>query len=99
MVAGKVCCGFFQELVLHLQFPGLPLELAQPRALANGKRRLFAGMLTAVDARPVSAGAFGDAAALLPSGTLACRPVPPLLRLLPSSSCVALLVAGRFIPP
>src|SRR5258708_24902215 len=68
MVAGKVCCGFFQELVLHLQFPGLPLELAQPRALANGKRRLFAGMLTAVDAHPVAEGAFVDTELLRHSG-------------------------------
>src|SRR6266516_229325 len=31
MVAGEVCRGFFQELKLHLQLPGLPLELAAVR--------------------------------------------------------------------
>src|SRR5260221_3158494 len=49
MVAGEVCCGFFQELVFHLQFPGFPLELAQPRALAHGQRRFLARMPTAGD--------------------------------------------------
>jgi hypothetical protein len=48
MVAGEVCCGFFHELKLHLQFPGFPFELAQPRAFADGQRRFLAGMLTAV---------------------------------------------------
>ena len=48
MIFGKVRGGFFQELVFHLQFPGFPLELAQPRAFADGQRRLFAGMLTAI---------------------------------------------------
>jgi hypothetical protein len=36
MVAGEVCGGFFQELILHLQFPGFPFELAQSRSLAHG---------------------------------------------------------------
>jgi hypothetical protein len=60
MVAGEVCCGFFQELVFHLQFPGFPLELAQPRTLTHGQRRFFAGMLTAIDAHPVAEGTFVD---------------------------------------
>ena len=60
MVAGEVCRGFFQELKLHLLFAGFPLELAQPRAFAYGQRRLFAGMLTAVYADPVTEGAFVD---------------------------------------
>jgi len=58
MVAGEVRRGFFQELVLHLQFPVFPLELAQPRPLGKGRRRLFAGMLTAVDAHPVTQSSF-----------------------------------------
>src|ERR1035441_2593493 len=62
MVAGKICCGFFQELKLHLLFPGFPLELAQPRSLIHGKRRLLAGMLTAVGAHPVT-----DVPSLIPS--------------------------------
>jgi len=36
MIFGKVRCGFFQELVFHLQFPGFPFEFAQPRAFAGG---------------------------------------------------------------
>jgi len=54
MVAGEVRRGFFQELELHLLFPGFPLELAQPRALIHSQRRLLAGMLTAVGAHPVT---------------------------------------------
>ena len=42
MVAGEVCCGFFHELKLHLQFPGFPLELAQPRSFIHGQRGFFA---------------------------------------------------------
>ena len=58
MIFGKVRCGFFQELVFHLQFPRFPLKLAQPRALINSQRRFLAGVLTAVYANPVSEGAF-----------------------------------------
>ena len=58
MVAGEVRRGFFQEVVLHLQFPVFPLDLAQPRAVTRGKRRLLASMLTAVYANPVPQGAF-----------------------------------------
>jgi hypothetical protein len=61
MLAGKVRCGFFQELVLHLEFPGFPLKLAQPCPLAHGERRLLAGMVTAVYGNPVAQGAFIDA--------------------------------------
>src|ERR1022692_1298266 len=68
MVACEVCCGFFQELELHLLFPGFPLELAQPRSLIHGERRFFAGMLTAVDAHPVTEGAFVDTELLRYSG-------------------------------
>ena len=60
MVAGEVCRGFFQELKLHLLFPGFPLELTQPCSLIHSQRRFFAGMLTAVDAHPVTEGAFVD---------------------------------------
>ena len=60
MIFGKVRCGFFQELVFHLQFPRFPLKLAQPRALINSQRRFLAGVLTAVYANPVSEGAFVD---------------------------------------
>src|SRR6266513_2929182 len=68
MVAGEVCCGFFHELKLHLQFPGLPLELTQSRALTHGQRRFLAGVLTAVYANPVSEGAFVDTELLRHSG-------------------------------
>ena len=68
MVAGKICCGFFQELKLHLLFPGFPLELAQPRSLIHGKRRLLVGMLTAVGAHPVTECAFVDSELLGYSG-------------------------------
>src|SRR5436190_11526353 len=53
MVAGEVCCGFFHELKLHLEFPGFPLELAQSCALTHGQRRFLADVLTAVYANPV----------------------------------------------
>src|SRR6266849_3992996 len=68
MVAGEVCRGFFQELELHFLFPGFPLELAQPRALIHGQRRLFAGMLTAVGCHPVTEGAFVDTELLRHAG-------------------------------
>jgi hypothetical protein len=73
MVAGEVCCGFFQEPVFHLQFPGFPLELAQPRALTHGQRWFFAGMLTAIDAHPVTEGTFVDTELLRYSGNRARR--------------------------
>ena len=60
MIAGEVCCGFFQELKLHPLFPGLPLELAQPRALLHGQRRFLVGMLTAAGAHPATEGTFVD---------------------------------------
>ena len=60
MVAGEVCCGFFQELVFHLQVPGFPLKLAQPRTLTHRQRRFFTGMLTAVNIHPVTEGTFVD---------------------------------------
>jgi hypothetical protein len=63
----------FQELVLHLQFPGLPLELTQPRALTHGKRRFLAGMLTAIGANPVTEGAFVDSELLRYPGNRARR--------------------------
>ncbi len=65
--------GFFQELKLHLLFPGLPLKLAQPRSLIHGQRRLFAGVLTAIDAHPVTEGAFVDSELLCHSGNRARR--------------------------
>jgi hypothetical protein len=34
---------FFQELKLHLQFPGFPFEFVQPRAFLYGYGRLFQG--------------------------------------------------------
>src|SRR5712691_405386 len=73
MVAGEVRGCFFQELVFHLQFPGFPFELAQPRALIHGQRRLFAGMLTAVGAHPVTEGPFVDTELLCHSGDRARR--------------------------
>src|SRR6266536_1965179 len=68
MVAGEVCCGFFQELKLHLLFPVFPLELAQPRSFIHGNRRFFAGVLTAVDTHPVTECAFVDSELLGYSG-------------------------------
>src|SRR6266567_1954086 len=73
MVAGEVRGCFFQELVFHLQFPGLPFELAQPRALIHGERRLFTGMLTAVGGHPVTEGSFVDTELLCHSGDRARR--------------------------
>src|SRR4249919_3084388 len=73
MVAGEVCCGFFHELKLHLQFPGFPFELAQPCTFADGQRRFLAGVLTAVYANPVSEGAFVDTELLRHSGDRARR--------------------------
>lgn len=52
MLAGKVCRGFFQEFVFHLQFPVFPLDLAQTRAFAHGERRFLAGVVTAVGGNP-----------------------------------------------
>src|SRR5690348_2141465 len=69
MVAGEVCCGFFHELKLHLQLPGFPFELAQPRAFADGQRRF----LTAVYANPVTQGAFVNTELLRHSGDRARR--------------------------
>ena len=57
MVSGKVRCGFFQELIFHLQFPGFPFEPDRARSFTV-KRRFLAGMFTAVDANPVTEGAF-----------------------------------------
>src|SRR5713101_3833182 len=65
--------GFFQELKLHLQFPGFPFELAQPRALIHGQRRFLAGVLTAVNAHPVTECAFVDSELLCNSGDRARR--------------------------
>src|SRR5580700_6815480 len=53
MVAGEVRRGFFQEVVLHLQFPVFPFDLTQTRAVGHGKRRLLAGMLTTVNGDPI----------------------------------------------
>jgi hypothetical protein len=71
MVAGEVCCGFFQELVFHLQFPGFPLEFPQPRTVTHGQRRFFAGMLTAIDTHPVTEGTLVDTELLRYSGNRA----------------------------
>src|SRR6266568_6385786 len=73
MVAGEVCRGFFQELKLHLQLPGLPLELAEPRALIHGQRRFLAGVLTAVGVHPVAEGAFVNTEILRHPGNRARR--------------------------
>src|ERR1700738_489398 len=60
MILGKVCCGFFQELHLHAQFPVLALDLAQPGAVANAERWFLAGMFTAVSVDPITKGALVD---------------------------------------
>jgi hypothetical protein len=62
MVAGEVCCGFFHELKLHLEFPGFPLELAQPRPLIEGQRRLFPNA-SGFKAKRLGAGFVSDCAA------------------------------------
>src|SRR5450755_1338821 len=97
MISGKVRCGFFQELVLHLQFPGFPLELAQSRALAHGWRRLFAGMLTAIGARPVTEGAFVDTELLSHSGNRARRLDHHLHSLIPEFGREALLRSRQLL--
>ena len=58
MIFGKVRCGFFQELVFHLQFPIFLLKLTQARPLAKGQGRFLAGVLTAVGTNPISEGTF-----------------------------------------
>ena len=52
MVAAKYA-RLFSEFKLHLRFPIFPLELAKPRPLVHGRRRLLAGMLTAIGGHPV----------------------------------------------
>src|SRR6266481_115390 len=68
MIPGKVRCGFFQEIVLHLQLAGFPFELAQPRPLTQGQRRLLARMITAVSGHPVTEGTFVDSKLLSHAG-------------------------------
>src|ERR1039457_769575 len=53
MISGKVRGGFFQEISLHLQFPGFPLELTKTRPLIQRQRRLLTGMLPPVSIHPV----------------------------------------------
>ncbi len=70
---GRSMLRLFQELKLHLLFPGFPLELAQLRALIHGQRRFLAGVLTAVNAHPITECAFVDSELLCNSGDRARR--------------------------
>jgi hypothetical protein len=60
MILGKVCCGFFQELVLHAKLPRLTLKFTKPRTLTDGQRRLVAGMLTTIGVDPIAKGRLMD---------------------------------------
>ena len=62
MVAGEVRRGFFQEVVLHLQFPVFPFDLTQTRAVGHGKRRFLAGVLTTVNRDPIPESTLVDTA-------------------------------------
>ena len=56
---GKVCSGFFHELKLHLQFPGIPLgsrNRTRSLTVSGGSSRACRG----VNADPVTEGAFVD---------------------------------------
>jgi hypothetical protein len=54
MILGKVRRGFFQELVLHPQFPRLAFKLPKPGPLIHRQRHLLAGMLSPVGTNPVA---------------------------------------------
>src|ERR1700734_3439348 len=95
MIPGKVRCGFFQELILHPQFPCLPLKLAQARTLAHGKRRLLAGMLVAVAAYPATKSAFVDTELLSHAGDRTRRLDHHLHGLIPEFGREALLRTGQ----
>src|SRR3954454_5323641 len=58
MILGEVRGCFFQELVLHTQFPRLTFQFPQPGPLRDTQVRLVAGMLTPIGADPVTEGAF-----------------------------------------
>src|SRR3982074_131024 len=58
MILGKVRCGFFQELVLHTEFPSLAFKLAQSRPFVHGQRRLVAGVPTLVGVDPIAQSCF-----------------------------------------
>src|SRR5215207_3191333 len=54
MILGEVCCGFFQELIFHPEFPRFPLEFTEPGPLTHIQRRFLAGMVTPIGANPVT---------------------------------------------
>lgn len=60
MIPGEVRGSFFQELVLHAQFPRLAFELAEPFPFADVQRRLVTGMLAPIRGDPVPECAFSD---------------------------------------
>src|SRR6266508_2831107 len=60
MILGKVRCGFFQELVLHRQFPRFAFKLPKPGPLTHAQRWLVTGMLTPISIDPVPQSALID---------------------------------------
>src|SRR6266545_4431537 len=60
MILGKVRCGFFQELVLHPQFPRFAFKLPKPGPLTHAQRWLVTGMLTPISIDPVPQSALID---------------------------------------
>src|ERR1019366_9349564 len=57
------------------QFPGFPLELAQPRALIHGQRRFLAGLLTAAGAQSGRRGHFSPRLPRIGAGTSRFTPL------------------------
>ena len=74
---------FFRNSFSIFQFPGFPLELAQPGRLIQGQRRFFAGVFTTVGAHPVTEGAFVDSELLRHSGRSGATSRSPSSRLHP----------------
>jgi hypothetical protein len=60
MIPGEVRRGFFQELVLHPQFPRFAFQLAKPFPFATGQRRLLAGMIPPMPRDPTTQSSFTD---------------------------------------
>jgi hypothetical protein len=60
MIPGEVRSGFFQELVLHAEFPRLAFELSQALPFADVQRRFFAGVVAPVRGNPVTESTFAD---------------------------------------
>jgi hypothetical protein len=58
MILGEEGRGFFQELVLHAQFPVLAFEFLQPRPLRHRQGLFFHRVTLPVRVDPITEGAF-----------------------------------------